>query len=209
MGRLPHYTWSPISLTLVSFGLVFRRIPVHGQLCGLRLVGNVPALGRIGALSVESAGEARCRSRRAGAEIALGRSHHAFVPIFGDDRGPVTGHVHGSRGLSGRGWTTAASLGGYITLTEANTVPVPQLSESLCVLLTGASSVDTSNPNEKTCKKDAGGNIIAKGDFCSTTQAPGGCQDSFWFAATFAASAAKIVAPNQPACQGVPIGDGG
>jgi hypothetical protein len=106
-------------------------------------------------------------------------------------------------------WSTAGSLGAYITLVEADQVVVPQLSESLCVLLTGGSAVDTSNPNEKVCQKDAGGNIVAKGDFCSTTDAPGGCQDSVWFAATFAASAAKIVAPNQPACRGVPIGDGG
>ena len=105
-------------------------------------------------------------------------------------------------------WTTAGSFGGCITLAEADRVLVPQLAESLCVLLTAGSSVDSSNPNEKTCKKDGGGNIIAQGDFCSTTGVPGGCQDSYWFAATFAASAAKIVAPNQPACQGVPI-DGG
>ena len=102
-------------------------------------------------------------------------------------------------------WTTAGSLGGYITLSEADQVLVPQLGESLCVLLTGGSSIDTSNPNEKTCKKDASG-IIAKGDFCSTTQKAGGCQDAFWLAATFAASAAKIVAPNQDSCKGVPIG---
>ena len=106
-------------------------------------------------------------------------------------------------------WTTAGSLGGYITLAEADLVFVPQLSESLCVLLTGGALVDTSNPNEKTCKKDSSGNILSKGDFCSTSQKAGGCQDSFWLAATFAASAAKIVAANQPSCMGAPIGDAG
>jgi hypothetical protein len=103
-------------------------------------------------------------------------------------------------------WTTAGSLGGSMTLAEADQVLVPQLSESLCVLLTGGSSVDTSNPNEKTCKKDSSGKIVAQGDYCSTSQKAGDCQDSFWLASTFAASAAKIVAPNADLCKGVPIG---
>jgi hypothetical protein len=108
-------------------------------------------------------------------------------------------------------WTTAGSLGGYMTLDEADAVDVPQLAESLCVLLAPNTTIDSSDPNEKHCSKDANGHVIAKGDFCSTTDSAGGCQDSYWLSATFAASAAKIsAAPNQPACMGVVGGgDGG
>jgi len=107
-------------------------------------------------------------------------------------------------------WTTAGSLGGYITLNDSDGVAVPQLSESLCVLLTGGSSV-VMNGSFKSCMKDGSGNVMAKGDYCSTTDSPGGCQDSYWLAATFAASAAKIVDPNQPDCMGGTMsgGDGG
>jgi len=100
-------------------------------------------------------------------------------------------------------WLTAGSLGGYITLEEADKVLVPQLSESLCVLLTPNTPPDVNtNPNEKLCAR-MNGQIVAKGDFCSTTNAPGGCEDSDWLAASFAASAAKISAtPNQPDCMG-------
>jgi hypothetical protein len=108
-------------------------------------------------------------------------------------------------------WTTAASLGGFITLDDADSVDVPQLAESLCVLLASNAMVDTSDPNEKHCQKGATGHVMATGDFCSTTDAPGGCGDSYWLSATFAASAAKISAtPNDPACSGEVIGgDGG
>ena len=107
-------------------------------------------------------------------------------------------------------WTTAGSLGGFITLDEADGVDVPQLAESLCVLLAPNATVDTSDPNEKRCQKDGTGHVLAKGDFCSTTDSAGGCDDSFWLSATFAASAVKISAtPNQPACMGQVIGGGG
>jgi hypothetical protein len=86
-------------------------------------------------------------------------------------------------------WHTAGSLGGYITLNEAEGVQVQDLGKTLCVLLTQGS--DTANGG-KDCATDAQGNVTAKGDFCSTTNSPGGCADSFWLAATFAASAAII-----------------
>jgi hypothetical protein len=105
-------------------------------------------------------------------------------------------------------WTTGGSLGGYITLDDANGVDVPQLAESLCVLLAPTATVDTSNPNEKKCATDATGHVTAQGDYCSKTPGPGGCNDSYWLSATFAASAAKIVAPNDPACMGEVIGGG-
>jgi hypothetical protein len=80
---------------------------------------------------------------------------------------------------------------------------IPQLAESLCVLLQPNATVDTSNPNEKRCQTDASGHVEATGDFCSMTDMPGGCADSVWFSAVFAASAAKIsTTPNQPDCMG-------
>jgi hypothetical protein len=109
-------------------------------------------------------------------------------------------------------WTTAGSLAGYITLNEADGVNVPQLKESLCALLTSGTGGTVMNDagTESMCKRDSSGKIIAMGNYCSTTNAAGGCNDSFWLAATFAASAAKIVPANQPACMGQsPTGDAG
>ncbi len=107
-------------------------------------------------------------------------------------------------------WTTAGSLGGFITLDEANGVDVPQLNESLCVLLAPNATVAVDpTTSYKQCTTGASGHVTATGDFCSTTDAPGGCADSFWLSATFAASAANISAtPNDPACMGEVIGGG-
>jgi hypothetical protein len=103
-------------------------------------------------------------------------------------------------------WHTAGSLAGFITLEDADTVPLVDLGgESLCALLTGA----TPDPNTKKCPR-TGGKIVPQGDYCSTTLSAGGCADSFWLAATFAASAATINdGANVPQCQGASAGDGG
>jgi hypothetical protein len=53
------------------------------------------------------------------------------------------------------------------------------------------------------------GNITAKGDYCSTSNMPGDCQDSFWLAATFAAAAVNINdGSTVPTCQGITDGGG-
>jgi hypothetical protein len=53
------------------------------------------------------------------------------------------------------------------------------------------------------CSKDASGKITAMGDYCSQSNSAGGCADSFWLAATIAASAAKINdGSHDPACNG-------
>jgi hypothetical protein len=105
-------------------------------------------------------------------------------------------------------WHTDGALGGFITLKEADNVNVETLGKSLCVLLTGGTSTSNGGAN---CAKDANGNILAQGDFCSTTDSPGGCADSYWLAATFAASAALITpGSNVAACNGsLAGGDGG
>jgi hypothetical protein len=84
-------------------------------------------------------------------------------------------------------WLTAGSLTGYITLNAANKVEVSLLNKTLCALLTG----DSSGPNGS-CPVDANGNVTDKGNYCSSPVGPGGCDDSYWLAATFAASAVNI-----------------
>jgi hypothetical protein len=97
-------------------------------------------------------------------------------------------------------WRTAGALGGFITLEEADKVYIQDLSKSLCVLLTRGEALD---PTGQYCGRDAQGKLMVAGDFCSTTNTPGGCADSYWLAATFAASAAKINDGSQdPACNG-------
>jgi len=83
-------------------------------------------------------------------------------------------------------WKTSGSLGGFITLEDADKVVLKDLNgRTLCGFLTG-------NTASKSCLRNAAGAIEAKGDFCSTTNAAGGCADAYWLAATFAASAVKI-----------------
>jgi hypothetical protein len=106
-------------------------------------------------------------------------------------------------------WHTAGALGGFMTLEEADRVPIPDLAnKSLCVLLTAATKF---SPDGLRCQRDASNAIIARGDYCSTTDAPGGCADSYWLAATFAAAAAKVYDGASDAnCNGAaPATDGG
>lgn len=94
-------------------------------------------------------------------------------------------------------WTTSGSLGGFITLEEADGVLIRDLNnKSLCSFLAG-------EPDK--CARDAAGKILFQGDYCSTDHKPGGCADSVWLAATFAASAAKIFdgQGTVPGCSGV------
>jgi hypothetical protein len=78
------------------------------------------------------------------------------------------------------------------------------------VLLTSGTSVGVDDAGVGHCLKDASGKVTATGDFCSTTDAPGGCADCYWLASTFAASAAKINdGTADPACNGSIKGDAG
>jgi hypothetical protein len=98
-------------------------------------------------------------------------------------------------------WNTNGSLGGYITIEEADQVDIKEIAASLCVLLTRSPK----DANGK-CKRE-NGKIPYKGDYCSTSEKPGECQDSFWLAASFAASAAKIYdGAGNPNCLGIPTG---
>ncbi len=99
-------------------------------------------------------------------------------------------------------WTTSGSLGGYITLEEADGVLIRDLNnKSLCSFLAAETELKCAREN---------GKIKYQGDYCSVTKAPGGCADSMWLAATFAASAAKIFDGNGtvPKCSGA-VSDAG
>jgi hypothetical protein len=82
-------------------------------------------------------------------------------------------------------WSTAGSLGGFITLEEADRVKIRDLNnKSLCAFL-------ATDPG-LVCARDSAGKVVYRGDYCSTDKTAGSCQDSVWLAATFAASAAKV-----------------
>jgi hypothetical protein len=77
-------------------------------------------------------------------------------------------------------WFTNGALAGYITLADAAAVKIIALGgQSLCQLLLSLPGACT--PAD-----------YSMGNYCSTTQSPGGCGDSVWLAATFAADAVKI-----------------
>jgi len=83
-------------------------------------------------------------------------------------------------------WKTAGAIAAFITLEEADVVEVTDLAESLCVLLTKTAK----GPDGKCARQN--GKITARGDYCSKTLKSCDCADSFWLAATFAASAVTI-----------------
>jgi hypothetical protein len=92
-------------------------------------------------------------------------------------------------------FTDSASLQGFVTTEQADTVDVSALTQSLCVLLSGDAKTYGTDVNGVTkCTRDANNKILLKGDWCSTTNAAAtaDCADAFQLGATFAASAVKI-----------------
>jgi hypothetical protein len=93
-------------------------------------------------------------------------------------------------------FTTGATLEGFITLEDSDTVALTTPPETLCVLLSGDADVygDGSSPLNK-CKRDAATKkVVFKGDWCSTTNAAAtaDCADSVKLGGEFAASAVKL-----------------
>lgn len=87
-----------------------------------------------------------------------------------------------------KAFVAGASLGGLITLEDADTVEIASLNETLCVLL--ANNMGVAGPNGiKVCERDAGNKITFQGDAC---EAGGACGDSVALSAKFAASSVKI-----------------
>lgn len=92
-------------------------------------------------------------------------------------------------------FTDDASLQGFVTLEQADTVDVSALSQSLCVLLSGdAKTYGHDVDGVSRCTRDANDKITLKGDWCAATNAAAtaDCADAFQLGATFAASAVKI-----------------
>ena len=88
-------------------------------------------------------------------------------------------------------FVNAASLDSYVTLENADTVPIASLKKTLCALLTGE---DDGDATMKHCKRDANNVITSKGDWCAATDAAAdaNCADAFKLGADFAASAVEI-----------------
>lgn len=90
-------------------------------------------------------------------------------------------------------WEAAGSYEGYITVEEADKVMVVTLGETLCVVLTGDPKKWKGTSQD--CKTSTGytsTGAMPKGDWCSTTNSAGGCQDSWKLSIGFAAQAIKI-----------------
>lgn len=92
-------------------------------------------------------------------------------------------------------WTTGGVIKGTITVEDSDKVFVKDLSESLCVLLSGDPTTygdgDVGNVH---CKKDGAGKPTLKGDWDLATDAAvaAGTGDSFQLVADFAAGAFKV-----------------
>jgi hypothetical protein len=85
--------------------------------------------------------------------------------------------------------------GGYIVLSEADTIPIPMLGQTLCVLLSGNTATYGEQEGGLTvCKKGPNHQILFQGDWCAATNAPASatCADSMQFVASFAASGVTI-----------------
>ena len=101
-------------------------------------------------------------------------------------------------------YINGATLDGYITLEEADEVLVPQLNQTLCVLLSGDSAEFGEGDKPIKCKRD-GGTIVFEGDWCSTDNAAGGCKDAVELRARLAAAAVEL----RDDCVEGPMGSGG
>lgn len=102
-------------------------------------------------------------------------------------------------------WTNGAKLTGYIELEESDDVWIPEMTQTLCVALSGSAMTYGEDFSEggregKRCARDANGKILAgeKADWCSATNAA--CSppeaDAFRLEGSFAASAVKVL----PSC---------
>lgn len=83
----------------------------------------------------------------------------------------------------------------FMSLETADTILVPPLGQTLCVLLTGDAATYGDGGQPQKCKRNGPGNpIVFQGDWCSSSNqaATAGCADAAQFAGAFAASGTKI-----------------
>jgi hypothetical protein len=89
----------------------------------------------------------------------------------------------------------AAAIDAFITLEDADKVPVSAVGETLCVLLSGSASMyGTPGAGITVCKRNATNQILYKGGWCSTTNQPATptCADAEHLTGNFAASSVLI-----------------
>jgi hypothetical protein len=94
-----------------------------------------------------------------------------------------------------RDWKTGGTLSGYILITEADQVTIPQLNgETLCVLLTGDPNTWEGPNNDCASSSAWKAGQRPKGDWCSSTNAAAtaSCSDAYHLQANFAAQAFKV-----------------
>ena len=109
MRRLPHDSRRAVGFAWIAFGLVLGRIPFHGGLSARDVVWNVALKRRVGSDADRTAVRVHDRARGAGTEVAFGRCEHARVPVFGNDRRPVSREVDWSTCLRCRKRTATAA----------------------------------------------------------------------------------------------------
>ena len=107
--RQPHDSGRAVGFTCIAFGLVLRRIPFQGGLSARGVEGNVALESRVGSDADRTAVGVHNCARRAGTEVAFGRSEHARVPVLGNDGGPVSRQVDRSTRLRCGGWTATGT----------------------------------------------------------------------------------------------------
>ncbi len=92
-------------------------------------------------------------------------------------------------------WEPSGRYEGYITVEEADDVFVFSLNQSLCVVLAGDTTLWKGPSPDLNCKTSQGfieNGGLPKGDWCSTTNSAGGCQDSWRLVIDYAAQAIEI-----------------
>ncbi|MEZ4223719.1 MAG: hypothetical protein R3B13_22415 [Polyangiaceae bacterium] len=92
-------------------------------------------------------------------------------------------------------WDAGGRYEGYITVAEADQVFVHSLGQTLCVVLTGDPKKWEGPKPDSSCATSPGfqdTGALPKGDWCSTTNSAGGCQDAWHLEIDFAAAAVTI-----------------
>jgi hypothetical protein len=84
-------------------------------------------------------------------------------------------------------------LDGFITIDEADKVEIDAVKQSLCVILSGDAAQFGDGATPAKCKRDAGGKIVFKGDWCAATNdATCTDKDAVKLKANYSASAVKV-----------------
>src|SRR5437899_1969300 len=107
--RLPHDSGRAVGFAGIAFGLVLRRIPFEGGLSARGVVWNIALQSRVSSDADRTAVRVHDRAGWAGAEVPFGRSQHTRVPVFGNDRRPVSREVDRSTRLRRGGWTATGA----------------------------------------------------------------------------------------------------